>query len=239
MNIAEPFIRRPVATTLLVMSILIFGIMGYRLLPVSDLPTVDFPTIQVQREPARREPGDDGRRRSRRRSRSSSRRSPASTSISSSNSQGSTNITLQFDLNRNIDAAAQDVQSMIARTRALAAARHAVAAVVPEGQPGRLADPVPGAQLADAAAVRRSTSTPRRCSRSGCRRSRGVAQVNVFGAQKYAVRVRRRSDCSSPRARSASIRSRTAIADGERQSADRHAVRARPQLRRAGQRSAA
>jgi HAE1 family hydrophobic/amphiphilic exporter-1 len=47
MNIAEPFIRRPVATTLLVTSILIFGIAGYRALPVSDLPTVDFPTIQV------------------------------------------------------------------------------------------------------------------------------------------------------------------------------------------------
>src|SRR5512136_740838 len=47
MNIAEPFIRRPVATTLLVLSIMIFGIMGYRLLPVSDLPNVDYPTIQV------------------------------------------------------------------------------------------------------------------------------------------------------------------------------------------------
>ena len=47
MNFAEPFIERPVATTLLVTTILIFGIMGYRLLPVSDLPTVDYPTIQV------------------------------------------------------------------------------------------------------------------------------------------------------------------------------------------------
>src|SRR5665647_424092 len=47
MNFAEPFIRRPVATTLLVLSILTFGVMGYRLLPVNDLPTVDFPTIQV------------------------------------------------------------------------------------------------------------------------------------------------------------------------------------------------
>ena len=47
MNAAALFIRRPVATTLLVLSILIFGVMGYRLLPVSDLPTVDFPTIQV------------------------------------------------------------------------------------------------------------------------------------------------------------------------------------------------
>ena len=47
MNIAALFIRRPVATTLLVLSILIFGLAGYRALPVSDLPTVDFPTIQV------------------------------------------------------------------------------------------------------------------------------------------------------------------------------------------------
>ena len=48
MNFAEPFIRRPVATTLLVTTILIFGVLGYRLLPVSDLPSVDYPTIQVQ-----------------------------------------------------------------------------------------------------------------------------------------------------------------------------------------------
>jgi len=47
MNIAEPFIRRPVATTLIMLAILIFGIMGYRRLPVSDLPNVDFPTILV------------------------------------------------------------------------------------------------------------------------------------------------------------------------------------------------
>ena len=48
MNFAETFIRRPVATTLLVTTILIFGVLGYRLLPVSDLPTIDYPTIQVQ-----------------------------------------------------------------------------------------------------------------------------------------------------------------------------------------------
>ena len=60
MNFAEPFIRRPVATTLLVTTILIFGVMGYRLLPVSDLPTVDYPTIQVQANLPGRQPGDDG-----------------------------------------------------------------------------------------------------------------------------------------------------------------------------------
>src|SRR3954465_5988201 len=51
MNFAETFIKRPVATTLLVLTILIFGIMGYRLLPVADLPTVDYPVIQVNARP--------------------------------------------------------------------------------------------------------------------------------------------------------------------------------------------
>src|SRR6188472_3668422 len=115
MNIAEPFIKRPVATTLLVTSILIFGIMGYRLLPVSDLPTIDYPTIQVNANLPGASPD----------TMASSVATPLEkqfstiagvTSISSSNSQGSTNITLQFDLSRNIDAAAQDVQSMIARS---------------------------------------------------------------------------------------------------------------------------
>ncbi len=74
-------------------------------------------------------------------------------SINSTSSQGSTNITLQFDLSRNIDAAAQDVQSMIAQDGAPAAAADAGAAVVPEGEPGRPAGDVPGAALGDAAAV--------------------------------------------------------------------------------------
>src|SRR6478609_8596290 len=115
MNIAEPFIKRPVATTLLVTTILIFGIMGYRLLPVSDLPTIDYPTIQVQANLPGASPD----------TMAASVATPLEkqfstiagvTSISSSNGQGNTNITLQFDLSRSIDAAAQDVQSMIART---------------------------------------------------------------------------------------------------------------------------
>src|ERR1043166_4492028 len=90
MNIAELFIRRPVMTTLIMLGILLFGVMGYRLLPVSDLPNVDFPTILVSTIA-----GLD--------------------SMSSSSSQGSTQITLQFNLSRSLDAAAQDVQSMIAK----------------------------------------------------------------------------------------------------------------------------
>src|SRR5215204_6529410 len=119
MNFAETFIRRPVATTLLVTTILIFGMAGYRLLPVSDLPTIDYPTIQVMAGLPGASPD----------TMANSVATPLEkqfstiagvTSISSTNSQGSTNITLQFDLNRSIDAAAQDVQSMISRaSRAL------------------------------------------------------------------------------------------------------------------------
>src|SRR6478735_174288 len=115
MNVAEPFIKRPVATTLLVTTILIFGVMGYRLLPVSDLPTVDFPTIQV----GAGLPGASPE------TMASAVALPLEkqfatiaglNSINSTSGQGGTNITLQFDLSRNIDAAAQDVQAMIAKT---------------------------------------------------------------------------------------------------------------------------
>src|ERR671926_1414416 len=114
MNVAEPFIRRPVATTLLVLSILIFGAMSYRLLPVSDLPTVDFPTIQVNAGLPGASPE----------TMASAVALPLEkqfatiaglNSINSTSTQGGTNITLQFDLSRDIDAAAADVQSMIGR----------------------------------------------------------------------------------------------------------------------------
>ena len=60
MNISEIFIRRPIATSLLMAAIALFGVVAYRGLPVSDLPTVDYPTVQRQREPARRRSRDDG-----------------------------------------------------------------------------------------------------------------------------------------------------------------------------------
>src|SRR5512135_89653 len=116
MNVAEPFIRRPVATTLLVLSILIFGLMSYRLLPVSDLPTVDFPTIQVNAGLPGASPE----------TMASAVALPLEkqfatiagvTSINSTSGLGSTNITVQFELSRNIDAAAQDIQSMIAKAQ--------------------------------------------------------------------------------------------------------------------------
>src|SRR5256714_9562492 len=115
MNLSEIFIRRPVTTTLIMLGILVFGTMSYRLLPVSDLPTVDFPTIQV----GAGLPGASPE------TMASAVALPLEkqfatiaglNSINSTSGQGNTSITLQFDLSRNIDAAAQDVQSMIART---------------------------------------------------------------------------------------------------------------------------
>jgi multidrug efflux pump len=116
MNISEPFIRRPVATTLLTVAIVLAGAVAFRLLPVSPLPQVDFPTISVSASlpgaspetmassvatPLERQFG----------------RIAAVTEMTSSSSLGSTNITLQFDLNRNIDAAARDVQAAINAAR--------------------------------------------------------------------------------------------------------------------------
>src|ERR687890_2325232 len=115
MNISGLFIRRPVTTTLVMLGILIFGIMGYRSLPVSDLPTVDFPTVTVNANLPGASPE----------TMASSVATPLEKnfstiagldSMSSTSSLGRTQITLQFSLNRNVDAAAQDVQSMIARS---------------------------------------------------------------------------------------------------------------------------
>src|SRR3954467_10016418 len=115
MNLSELFIKRPVTTALIMLGIIVFGTLSYRQLPVSDLPTVDFPTIQVSAGLPGASPE----------TMASAVALPLEkqfatiaglNSINSTSSQGSTNITLQFDLSRNIDAAAQDVQAMIAKT---------------------------------------------------------------------------------------------------------------------------
>jgi HAE1 family hydrophobic/amphiphilic exporter-1 len=113
-NFAEIFIRRPVMTTLVMLSILLFGIMSYRYLPVSDLPNVDFPTILVNASLPGASPE----------TMASSVATPLERqfstiagldSMTSSSALGISNITLQFNLSRNIDAAAQDVQAAIAK----------------------------------------------------------------------------------------------------------------------------
>src|ERR1043166_1958684 len=109
----ELFIRRPVMTSLVMLAILVFGIMGYRMLPVSDLPNVDFPTIQVNAGLPGASPE----------TMAASVATPLERQVStiagldsmtSTSSRGSTSVTLQFSLDRSLDAAAQDVQSSIA-----------------------------------------------------------------------------------------------------------------------------
>jgi len=112
MNVSAPFIARPIATSLLGVAVMLGGILGYSLLPVASLPQVDFPTIQVTTQlpganaetiaalvaaPLERQFGQI----------------PALSTMTSSSSYGISQITLQFDLNRDIDGAAQDLQSAI------------------------------------------------------------------------------------------------------------------------------
>jgi HAE1 family hydrophobic/amphiphilic exporter-1 len=188
MNIAELFIRRPVMTTLIMLGILLFGVMGYRLLPVSDLPNVDFPTILVSANLPGANPD----------TMASAVAMPLEKqfstiagldSMSSSSSQGSTQITLQFNLSRSLDAAAQDVQSMIAK-----AARDlpqnlpsppSYQKVNPADQPILyLALSSPTMRLSDVDEYAETLMAQRISMVSG------VAQVSVFGAQKYAVHVK-------------------------------------------------
>jgi multidrug efflux pump len=116
MNISEPFIRKPVATTLLVVAVMLAGLAAYPLLPVSPLPQVEFPTISVSAALPGASPE----------TMASSVATPlerqlghiaAVTEMSSSSTLGSTSLTLQFALNRNIDAAARDVQAAINAAR--------------------------------------------------------------------------------------------------------------------------
>src|ERR1019366_147933 len=106
------FISRPVMTTLVMMGILLFGVAGYRALPVSDLPNVDFPTIQVGATLPGASPETMAASVATILERQFST-VPGLDSMTSTSSRGATNITLQFVLERDIAAAAQDVQSAI------------------------------------------------------------------------------------------------------------------------------
>ncbi|MDQ3623655.1 MAG: efflux RND transporter permease subunit, partial [Verrucomicrobiota bacterium] len=187
MNVPELCIRRPVMTTLVMLGILAFGMLAYQRLPVSDLPNVDFPTISVSANlpgaspetmassvatPLEKEfstiPGID--------------------SMTSSSSLGGTNVTLQFNLNRNIDDAALDVQS------AISSALRRLPPEMPSPPSFRKVNPAESSILyltlvsstmalskvdeyAQTLLAQRISTVP------------GVAQVQVFGSQKFAVRV--------------------------------------------------
>ncbi|WP_293761744.1 multidrug efflux RND transporter permease subunit [uncultured Aquitalea sp.] len=115
---SEPFIRRPVATTLLTLAILLAGILAFKLLPVSPLPQVDFPTISVSAKLPGASPETMAATVATPLERALGRIAGVS-EITSSSSQGSSRVTLQFDLNRDINGAARDVQAAINAARSM------------------------------------------------------------------------------------------------------------------------
>ncbi len=188
MNVSALFIRRPVATTLLMLAALLFGILAYRQLPVSDLPNVDFPTLLVTANLPGASPE----------TMASSVATPLErqfstiagiASMNSANSLGSTQVTMQFDLDRNIDAAAQDVQAAITQASPLLPPGMpnppTFRKVNPADQPilyiGLTSDTLPLWTLDEYG----ETLMAQRISMV-----RDVAQVQVFGSQKYAVRIK-------------------------------------------------
>ncbi len=186
-GISELFIQRPITTTLVMVGIVLFGMIGYAALPVSDLPTVDYPTINVNASL----PGANPE------TMAASVATPLERqfsgiagidSINSSNSQGSTSITLQFNLSRNIDAAAQDVQT-------------AISASLPQLPPGmpnppslRKSNPSDSPILffalnSDVLSLPEIDEYAETLIAQRISMVDGVSQVQVYGAMKYAVRA--------------------------------------------------
>src|SRR5499433_1365730 len=116
MNISEPFIRRPIATSLLSVALLLAGIAAYRLLPVAPLPQVEFPVISVQANLPGASPETMASAVATPLERSFGRIAGVS-EMTSTSLLGASTVVLQFDLNRNIDAAARDVQAAINAAR--------------------------------------------------------------------------------------------------------------------------
>jgi HAE1 family hydrophobic/amphiphilic exporter-1 len=186
-NLAEPFVRRPVMTTLVMAAFLIFGIVGFKLMPVNALPSIDFPTIQVTAELSGASPETMAA------AVATPLEKQFSTiagidSMTSQSGQGTTQITIQFSLDRSIDAAAQDVNSAIAATaRQLPPAMTSPPSfrkVNPADAPvyflALTSDTLPLSSVNEYA----ETFLAQRIATIS-----GVAQVQVFGQQKYAVRV--------------------------------------------------
>jgi hydrophobe/amphiphile efflux-1 (HAE1) family protein len=186
-SIAEIFVRRPVMTGLVMIGILIFGIFSFRLLPVSDLPNVDFPTIAVTAALPGASPD----------TMAAAVATPLEKefssiagldSMDSANAQGLSRITLQFSLDRNIDAAAQDVQAAITRAQKQLPAQMSTPPAFQKINPADApifyifltSSTLPMSTVDEYA----QTLLAQRISTIN-----GVAQVQVIGSQKFAVRV--------------------------------------------------
>ena len=224
MNISEGFIKRPIATSLLMAAIALFGLVAYRSLPVSDLPNVDFPTLLVTAQLPGASPETMG----------ASVATPLENqfsmiagleSMTSVNSLGSTQITLEFDLNRSLDGAAVDVQGAITQA----------ARLLPQGMPTppTFTKVNPADQPILYLVITSTTMPPWTLdeyaeTRIAQRISMvsGVAQVQVLGSQKYAVHAQ--LDPHALAARQIGINEvEASLRDLERQHADRHRSSAR------------
>jgi hydrophobe/amphiphile efflux-1 (HAE1) family protein len=197
MSISQPFIVRPIATSLLMLGILVFGLAAYTLLPVAALPTVDFPTIQVSAD----FPGASPE------TMASSVATPLEqqfaaipglAQMTSTSGLGSTAITLQFALNRNIDGAAQDVQSAI----------NAAGGLLPKGLPDpptyRKVNPAERAILvyavySDTMPIYKVDDYASVILAQKLSTISGVSEVDIGGEQKFAVRVQVNPDALAAR----------------------------------------
>jgi multidrug efflux pump len=209
MSVSEPFIRRPIATSLLGVALLLGGLLGYRALPVAALPQVDFPTVQVTTQlpgaspdviaslitaPLERQLGQI----------------PSLTTMTSTSSFGVSQVSLQFDLNRDIDGATQDVQAAI----------NAAAGVLPKNlpYPPTYAKVNPAdapvmtlALTSDTSAIRAMSDIADTLLAQRLAQISGVGRVSVLGGLKPAVRIQ--ADLSRLAAYSISMEDlRTAIA---------------------------
>jgi len=187
MNVSETFIRRPIATSLLMAGILVFGLASYQLLPVAALPTVDFPTITVTAQLPGASPN----------TMASSVATPLEQKfaaipglgqMTSTSGLGSTSITLQFELNRNIDGAAGDVQTAI----------NAASGLLPKDLPNpptyRKTNPAERAILiyavcSDALPIYRVDDYAYTILAQKLSTVSGVSEVDIAGQQQYAVHV--------------------------------------------------
>ena len=224
MNISEVFIRRPIATSLLMAALALVGIVAFPLLPVAPLPQVDFPTINVTATLTGASPEIMG----------STVATPLEfqfgqiagvSQMSSVSSLGSTVITLQFDLNRNIDGAAQDVQAAITAAGPTLPQEPHLAADLQESQSGGLADPDRRGDFRhDAALQGRRFRRERRRRADFADPRRGAGQIG--GQQRPAIRVQ--VDPAKLTARGLTLEDvRGALATRHGRRAERHAASAR------------
>src|SRR3989442_14487384 len=185
MSIPELFIRRPIATTLVMVGILMFGIVAYQALPVSDLPNVDYPTIQVQATLPGANPDTMGAVVALPLEKQFSTIAGLDSMVSQNN-MGRTSITLQFNLKRSLDGAAQDVQNAITQASRQLPANMPSPPSIQKVNPADF--PVLGIAMSSSTLpLSAVTEYGETLIAQNISTVSGVAQVNVFGGGRFSV----------------------------------------------------